>query len=204
MEVTRALLLRTCIFVFSLTVCLLVGGTALSQEQHGSQPKTILEPSDAFLSSAVARPLPVYPREVGASGLSGSVLTEIHVGEEGYVIYARSRSAVSVLAAFATEAVRAWRWEPVTESGSKVRVIGMVQFLFGPDGSVRALPTAEPVPADAVMVSPGTLSFFKEQGALLTSLPQAPEFSIRGDDSISSPIIIDSTKLRAMKREVDG
>lgn len=80
--------------------------------------------------SAISKPAPAYPPLAKAARVSGSVVVEVTIGEDGRVISARAVSGHPLLKAAAEGAARGWRWTPTQLSGQAVKVIGTITFNF--------------------------------------------------------------------------
>jgi protein TonB len=65
-----------------------------------------------------------------AAQVSGPVVVEITVDEEGNVISARAVSGHPLLRDAAVEAARQWNFTPTTLQGEPVKVIGTLTFNF--------------------------------------------------------------------------
>jgi len=74
--------------------------------------------------------MPDFPDAAKAAGISGSVVVEVRIDEQGNVENARALSGPDDLRAAAIEAARQWRWAPTTLSGEPVKVIGTLVFNF--------------------------------------------------------------------------
>lgn len=102
-----------------------------------SQPRpTIIRRSGGILQgSAIRRAEPQYPPLAKAARISGSVVIEVTVDEEGDVILARSVSGHPLLKTSAENAARGWKFSPTLLEGTPVKVIGTITFNFGLDSS---------------------------------------------------------------------
>jgi TonB family protein len=95
-----------------------------------SPPKIIRKSGRLFQESATRRFAPSYPEEAKEAGVSGAVVVEVTVDEQGNVIAARAISGHSLLKDAAVAAARQWRFKPTTLSGIPVKVIGTITFNF--------------------------------------------------------------------------
>jgi len=75
---------------------------------------------------------PVYPPEALIAHVSGVVVAEIVIGEDGKVRDARVRRSVPMLDAAALEAVRQWEFTPTLLNGAPVPVVLTVTVNFVP------------------------------------------------------------------------
>jgi protein TonB len=64
--------------------------------------------------------------------VSGAVVVEITIDEEGNVISARAMSGHPLLKDAAVAAARSWKFRPTMLSGQAVKVIGTITFNFTP------------------------------------------------------------------------
>jgi len=78
---------------------------------------------------------PVYPPEAAAAGISGIVIVELIIDEQGHVASAELVRSVPALDAAALAAVRQWRFAITRVDGHPVRVRHVVPLSF-----TRALP----------------------------------------------------------------
>jgi protein TonB len=81
---------------------------------------------------ATRRVTPTYPALARAARVSGAVVVEITIDENGNVISARPISGHPLLKDAATQAARGWKFNPTKLSGQPVKVIGTIQFNFTP------------------------------------------------------------------------
>jgi protein TonB len=81
---------------------------------------------------AVRRTQPPYPPLAKAARVSGAVVVEITIDEDGNVISARAMSGHPLLKDAAVAAARGWKFRPTLLSGQPVKVIGTITFNFTP------------------------------------------------------------------------
>jgi TonB family protein len=117
------------------TACLLalpvVPATARAAQQDRPEPPKIIRKSGGVLqTSAIHRVEPSYPPLAKTARVSGAVVVEITVDEEGNVIAARAISGHPLLKDAAVTAARGWQFTPTKLSGVPVKVIGTVTFNF--------------------------------------------------------------------------
>jgi len=79
---------------------------------------------------ALALPKPEYPEIARAAHASGTVVVQVLIDEEGYVISARAVSGHPLLQAVSVAAAREARFSPTTLSGQPVKVTGVIQYNF--------------------------------------------------------------------------
>jgi protein TonB len=65
-----------------------------------------------------------------AAQVSGTVVVEVLVDEEGNVSSARAVSGHPLLKDAAVEAAREWKFSPTSLDGKAVRVVGTITFNF--------------------------------------------------------------------------
>ncbi len=100
-------------------------------EQPGPEPPKIVRKSGGVLQGeATRRPAPQYPPLAKAARVSGAVMVEVTVDEDGGVISARAVSGHPLLKDAAVNAARSWRFTPTKLSGVPVKVIGTITFNF--------------------------------------------------------------------------
>ncbi len=119
-----------------LTLSLCLAPTALAQEpqREEPQPKIIRKSGGVFQGSATRRVEPVYPPLAKAARISGSVVVEVTIDEEGNTISARAISGHPLLKDSAVAAASGWRFSQTKLQGVPVRVIGTITFNFSLDG----------------------------------------------------------------------
>jgi protein TonB len=81
---------------------------------------------------AFSKPAPVYPQAAKTAGVSGTVVVQIGVEEDGCVSKAQAVSGPALLRAAAEEAARQARFTPTMLSGDPVRVTGVITYNFAP------------------------------------------------------------------------
>ena len=99
--------------------------------QDNPQPPQIIRKSGGVLQgSATRRVEPGYPPLAKAARVSGAVVVEVTVDEDGNVISARALSGHPLLKDAAVDAARGWTFTPTSLSGVRVKVIGTITFNF--------------------------------------------------------------------------
>ena len=93
-------------------------------------PKIIRKSGGVLQGSATKRVEPVYPPLAKAARVSGAVVVEVTVDEDGNVISARAMSGHPLLKDAAVAAARQWTFAPHKLSGVPVKVIGTITFNF--------------------------------------------------------------------------
>src|SRR2546426_4587189 len=130
--------------VLKLVICSLAIGsclasTAIAQEQpppppppvQSEEPPKIIRKSGGVLQgSATRRVEPAYPALAKAARVSGAVVVEVTIDEEGNVMSARAISGHPLLKDPAVAAARGWAFSPTQLQGIPVKVIGTITFNF--------------------------------------------------------------------------
>ncbi len=106
-----------------------------AQDVRPEPPKIIRKSGGVFQTSATRRVEPVYPPLAKAARVSGTVVVEVTVDEEGNVISARALSGHPLLKDAAVSAAKGWKFSPTMLSGVPVKVIGTITFNFNMDYS---------------------------------------------------------------------
>ena len=142
--------------------------TMLAQEPQSEapQPPKIIRKSGGVLQgSAVKRVEPAYPPLAKAARISGSVVVEVTVDEEGNVISARAISGHPLLKDPAVGAAREWKFNKTLLQGVAVKVIGTITFNFnmgeGPDTSREIEEIKTQIAAD-----PNSAELYQKLGSL--------------------------------------
>jgi TonB family protein len=99
--------------------------------------KYAFQPCPTKLLDGAPKPIrvtkPVYPKEFGDQGITGKVVIEFYIDEQG-----RARLPIAIqashptLAALAISAVEQWQFEPPTRKGQPVLVCASQEFTFVP------------------------------------------------------------------------
>ena len=116
---------------------LLLAFSAISAQE---MPKTIA--GGVVNGKAIRLPKPIYPPEVAASGIGGSVKIQVLIDEEGNVISAEAVSGNSILRPFAEQAARQAKFAPTKLAGQPVKVSGVIVYVFNVPGETAAEKTA--------------------------------------------------------------
>jgi len=86
--------------------------------------------STVLQGSATRRVQPVYPILARNARVSGQVVVEVTIDEEGNVIGARALSGHALLKQVSLDAAFGWKWRPTLLNGVPVKVIGTITFNF--------------------------------------------------------------------------
>lgn len=95
-------------------------------------PRMILKPvSGGVLNgSAISLPAPFYPDAARRMAMSGTVIVEVVIDEQGKVISARATSGPVSLREAAVQAAQRARFSPTKLSGQPVKVTGVINYKF--------------------------------------------------------------------------
>lgn len=127
--------MRSRFFCALLLVLTAAPGIARAQDNNLPKPPMIIRKSGGvFQGSAVKRVEPTYPPLAKAARISGSVVVELTLDEEGSVISTRVISGHPLLKDAAVFAAKGWKFNPTLLSGVAVKVIGTLTFNFTLDG----------------------------------------------------------------------
>jgi len=100
-------------------------------EEKPKPPPSIIRKSGGVLQgSATRRVQPSYPPLAKAARVSGAVVVEVTVSEQGNVISARAISGHPLLKDAAVSAAQRWQFTPTQLTGVPVKVIGTITFNF--------------------------------------------------------------------------
>ncbi|HVG21152.1 MAG TPA: TonB family protein [Blastocatellia bacterium] len=126
-----------------------------AQSQDPQPPPKIVRKSGGLLQGSVTRRVePVYPPLAKAAQVSGAVVVEVTLDEEGNVISARAISGHPLLKDAAVAAAREWKFSETKLRGEPVKVVGTITFNFMLDNSkeieaLKAEVAANPESAEA-------------------------------------------------------
>ena len=87
--------------------------------------------SGALASNAIRKVEPKYPPAASRAKITGRVIVEVVIDEDGNVIEAKAKSGHILLRPAAEEAIKQWKYKPATASGEPVSVTGEVIVNFG-------------------------------------------------------------------------
>jgi protein TonB len=107
------------------------GGVVGGVESNDSTSATVVRKAGSVLAgSAIRRAEPLYPPLAKAARVSGAVVVEATVDEEGDVLSARALSGHPLLRDTAVAAARGWKFTATTLDGKPVKVVGTITFNF--------------------------------------------------------------------------
>jgi TonB family protein len=101
-----------------------------TQREEPQPPKIIRKSGGVLQGSSTRRVEPAYPPLAKAAKISGSVVVEVTLDEEGGVISARAISGHPLLKDAAVDAARGWKFTPTKLQEVPVKVIGTITFNF--------------------------------------------------------------------------
>jgi TonB family protein len=121
--------LKTVLTLVIFSMCF--ASTARGGQDNQTQPPKIIRKSGGVLQgSALRRVEPAYPPLAKAARVSGAVVVEVTVDEDGKVIAARAISGHPLMKDAAVAAARGWEFAQTKLQGVPVRVIGTITFNF--------------------------------------------------------------------------
>lgn len=94
------------------------------------KPKQIRLSSHIISGKVVSKPAPPYPPIAKAAGVSGPVIVEIVIDEQGAVISARAVDGPALLRVAAERGARQARFSPTILGGQAVKVSGVITYNF--------------------------------------------------------------------------
>lgn len=108
-----------------------VGGVVGGVEKGEPGSAQVIRKSGSPLAgSAIRRAEPLYPPMAKAARVSGAVVVEVIVDEEGDILSARALSGHPLLKDSAAAAARGWKFTPTMLDGVAVKVVGTITFNF--------------------------------------------------------------------------
>jgi protein TonB len=82
-----------------------------------------------MIAYALSAPQPSYPKDQ-PRGISGTVVVQITISQEGYVTEIRVVSGPIEMRPATVQAVQAWRFKPYLANGTPAEVTTTLGFLF--------------------------------------------------------------------------
>ena len=120
-----------------------------------AQPSKVLDDAVAR-KNLIKSPAPVYPEAALAAKLTGEVVLQAQIGEDGRVQSARVISGPAMLRGAAIDAVAKWQFKPFLQNGVAVSVRAKLIVPFAtepvagaPEAAAAPVPTPAPVVAKA-------------------------------------------------------
>jgi protein TonB len=102
-------------------------GTAAHRTAPPAPPLYV--PSTTMIAYALPAPRPSYPKDQ-PRGISGTVVVQITISQEGYVTEIRVVSGPIEMRPATVQAVQAWRFKPYLVNGTPAEVTTTLGFLF--------------------------------------------------------------------------
>jgi protein TonB len=102
-------------------------GTAAHRTAPPAPPLYV--PSTTMIAYALSAPQPSYPKDQ-PRGISGTVVVQITISQEGYVTEIRVVSGPIEMRPATVQAVQAWRFKPYLVNGTPAEVTTTLGFLF--------------------------------------------------------------------------
>lgn len=122
---------------FAIALCLTQVRAQQFQDEN-PPPRIIRKAGGVLQGSASKRVEPTYPPLAIAAKVSGTVVVEVTIDEEGKVLTARALSGHPLLKESAVTAARGWTFSPTQLQGVPIKVIGTITFNFHLDESTSA------------------------------------------------------------------
>ena len=85
----------------------------------------------AMQSNAIRKVEPIYPSLAQRSRITGRVVLEVEIDEEGNVVNVTAKTGHQLLRQAAIDAIKQWKYRPALVNGEPVSVIGTVNVDFG-------------------------------------------------------------------------
>jgi len=120
------LLLLSIVFLGSLTLF----GQTSTRPPDTTAPSKIGGYGDILNGKATTLPKPSYPAAARAANVSGVVVVQVTVDEDGNVIRAQAVSGEQLLRQAAEYAARKAKFQPTTSSGQPVKINGVLVYNF--------------------------------------------------------------------------
>jgi len=168
-----ALTFRTIsVIVFGLCILSASQAQTATQQQGGPPISGIIRKAGGVLQgSATKRVTPEYPELASVARITGSVVVEVTVNEEGTVEAARAVSGHPLLKDAAVDAARGWVFTPTTLSGTPVKVIGTITFNFMPPRDPALVVEAENIKGQ-LRANPSSSDLYFKLGEVFSKLDE--------------------------------
>ncbi|MGI8782414.1 MAG: energy transducer TonB [Acidobacteriota bacterium] len=105
-----------------------------------TRPESLRVGGQVQSTKLIHRVEPVYPEEARAARVSGTVVMQVTVDEQGVVSDVKTIRGHSLLDSAAVDAVKQWRYKPTLLNGEPVPVIATVMVQFSLDGKTSSEP----------------------------------------------------------------
>ncbi|HEX8089695.1 MAG TPA: TonB family protein [Blastocatellia bacterium] len=167
--------LKTAMFLVIAGACFaLTAPDARSQDSQPQALKIIRKSGGVLEGSALRRVQPAYPPLAKAARVSGAVVVEVTVDEEGTVNAARAISGHPLLKDAAVAAAREWKFSETKLQGEPVKVVGVITFNFLLDNSKEI----EALKAEVAASPESAEAYFKLGEAYLSFSSNGPALAI--------------------------
>ncbi len=142
-------------------------------QQQGGPPitGTVRRAGGVLQASATKRVTPEYPDLAKEARVTGSVVVEVTVSEEGTVESARAVNGHPLLKDAAVDAARGWRFTPTQLSGVPVKVIGTITFNFTLPRDPALVKEAESL-KEQLRAQPGSSDLYFKLGEVFSKLEE--------------------------------
>jgi TonB family protein len=138
-------------------------------ESSSGPPKIVRKSGGVLQNSAIKRVTPEYSALAREARVSGPVVVEITVDEDGSVISARAIMGHPLLRDAAINAARGWMFKPTQLSGVPVKVIGTITFNFTLPRDPALVKKAEDL-KEQLRAKPGSADLYLKLGEVLFKL----------------------------------
>ena len=145
--------------------------TASQQDATPTPPRIVRKAGGVLQGSVVKRVTPSYPPAAIEAHVSGAVVVEVTVDEEGKVMSARAVAGHDLLKDAAVEAARGWVFTPTQLSGVPVKVIGTITFNFTPDPDPAVLKEIEAY-KEELRAKPGSADLYYKLGEAFAKIEE--------------------------------
>ncbi len=145
------------LYLLPLLIAISVISVTASVQHNKKQapPRVIRVSSEDLMRAAVHIVKVVYPPLAAAARVSGPVVVELTVDEQGNVIQTTVLSGHPLLRGSAVAAAREWRFRSIKLSGVPVKAIGAVTFSFNWDApSPWVIQTEKPIEVPTTELNP--------------------------------------------------
>ena len=121
------------LLILSVLLCDIATSATVQRPTQEQSPPVIRKAGGVLQGSATRKVEPSYPPLAKAARVSGAVVVELTIDEEGNVIAARAISGHPLLKDGAVAAAKGWKFTPTLLDGVPVKVIGTITFNFNLD-----------------------------------------------------------------------
>src|SRR5262245_58782828 len=185
----------------ALVLCFWMGVTHHELNALAGQQKILRKSDGVLIGSATKRIEPEYPARARQRGISGRVVVEVTINQQGAVISASPVSGPAELREAAVRAARRWKFSPTYLSGSAVTVVGEISFNFEFDGdAVSDSKRSSPSLGRTVSANSPMLLLSEHQRRLLNKrLEVAAPSSVKVTDQDGASVGVASVIIRSSR-----